>query len=372
MTNSVALPHPPSSAASQGTLIESNRVAAEVYAAILVAQQCPRDIEQVQEEVIQVCRMKSLASKAFFKYPTGGKTLTGPTIRLALELVRIWRNTQWGIVELDRTATRSELLAYAWDCQTNARSARTVIVERKRDRSGEEPEDITDMRAIMTNNTSIASRHLRETIWTILPLWLTETATEQCYRTLNDGGQVPLPRRIKNCVDHFLEMGVRREQLVAKLHGRPVGEWDVLDLSTLLTTYSQITNGQTTSEAEFPPPPVTGAQVTAAVTSVTSAAAKPADPTPAPELPTDRDGLEGVLAELFTDAGLSTDKTGRAQRLRFLTIALRLPSELGSVHDLTDEQLTGIVQVLLNHKHEGVLISGIQEVLAEPEPGTGS
>lgn len=365
MTNSVTLPHPGHGAVSQGTVIEGNRVAAEVYAAILVAQQVPRDLEAVQAEMEQLCRMPSMARKAMYKFPKGGKTVTGPTIQLMKELVRIWRNTQWGMVELSRTEGKSELLAYAWDAQTNSRSSRIVIVEHKRDKSGENPEDLIDMREIMTNNTNIASRHLRETIATILPLWFVDKAVELCLATMTGGGSVPIPQKIRNCVVRFEELGIRKDRLVARLGGRPTNEWDALDLADLLAAYSRVQSGEVTADDEFPPPviAVQVAELTApAVTSDDDTTGDASDVTELPEIPQDLPSLLQLMYDLFLAGGIgATAPVERAKRLRIITRVLGLPDPVTAVTDLTAEQVTEVVTFMAQHRGEGDLMATLAE-----------
>lgn len=365
MTTSVVLPHGAHGAATQSTMIEGNRVAAEVYAAILVAQQVPRDLVAVQEEMEQLCRMPAMAKKAIYKLPKGGKQVTGPTIHLMKELARIWGNTQWGMAELSRTAGKSELLAYAWDAQKNSRSSRIVVVEHKRDKSDTGPEDITDMGSIMTNNTSIASRHLRETIATILPLWFVDRAVELCHQTLTGGGSVPMPQKIRNAVAKFEELGVRKDRLIAKLHGRPTNEWDALDLAELLEAYSRIRDGSATIDQEFPTPVLVVAP--GQLISTTDDATQPADATPSDvhdleNLPTDRTALLQAMYDLFLAAGIGTEGTQRAKRLRIITRVLTLPAPLKAVTDLTDEQAGQVVTFMLRQRAAGELTATLEEM----------
>lgn len=366
MTTSVALPHGAHGAASQSTMIEGNRVAAEVYAAILVAQQVPRDLVAVQEEMEQLCRLPAMARKAIYKVPKGGKQITGPTIHLMKELARIWGNTQWGMAELSRTPGKSELLAYAWDAQKNSRSSRIVVVEHKRDKSDTGPEDLTDMGSIMTNNTSIASRHLRETIATILPLWFVDRAVELCHQTLTGGGTVPMPQKIRNAVGKWEELGVRKERLVARLGGRPTNEWDALDLAELLEAYSQIRDGASTIDEEFP-------ATVAAVGPVQISSVEPpagenevvdsADLAPIPDDATER---VQMMYDLFLAAGIGTEGKQREKRLRILTRALDLPEPLKAVTDLTSDQVGYMVSLMRQHRLVGDLMVTLEELAQEP------
>jgi hypothetical protein len=374
MTNSVALPHSAHGAASQSTMIEGNRVAAEVYAAILVAQQVPRDLLAVQEEMEQLCRMMAMARKAIYKVPKGGKTATGPTIHLMKELARIWGNTQWGMAELSRSGGKSELLAYAWDAQRNSRSSRIVVVEHKRDKSETGPEDITDMAAIMTNNTSIASRHLRETIATILPLWFVDRAVELCMETLTGGGSVPMPQKIRNAVAKFEELGVRKERLVARLGGRSTSEWDALDLAELLDAYSRVKSGAVPVDVEFPAPTVVVAPVALPAVASTDTDPDTAEvgeaPTDAAELPDDPTARLQMMFDLFMAGGIGTTPAERGKRLRIITRCLTLPTPLGSVNDLTTEQVGEMVTFMARRKVEGDLASTLGEMgeVKAPEP----
>jgi hypothetical protein len=355
-------------------MIEGNRVAAEVYAAILVAQQVPRDLVAVQEEMEQLCRMPAMARKAIYKLPKGGKTVTGPTIHLMKELARIWGNTQWGMAELSRTAGKSELLAYAWDAQKNSRSSRIVVVEHKRDKSETGPEDITDMGSIMTNNTSVASRHLRETIGTILPLWFVDRAVELCHQTLTGGGTIPMPQKIRNAVGKFEELGVRKDKLVARLGGRPTNEWDALDLAELLEAFSRVRDGSTTIDDEFPepvvvvtPPQITSADIAGAGDQVVGEV--PARPDALPDDPAAR--LQSMF-DLFLVAGIGTTASERAKRLRVVTRVLALPAPLGSVNDLDTDQVGEVVTFMAQHRVAGDLRATLEEYALPAEPPAAS
>jgi hypothetical protein len=64
----------------------------------------------------------ALANRAFYSVPNRGN---GPSVHLARELARIWGNLDYGVKELrrDDAAGESEVLAFAWDQQTNVRSS---------------------------------------------------------------------------------------------------------------------------------------------------------------------------------------------------------------------------------------------------------
>src|SRR6476659_175139 len=106
---------------SQATSIEQTRAIAHVHAAILAAQQFPRDHRSpsVWDEMHAACTDLALADNAFWRFPRDGKQLTGPNIHLARELKRIYGNVESQVVELARNGDQSEVLVWAHDLERN-------------------------------------------------------------------------------------------------------------------------------------------------------------------------------------------------------------------------------------------------------------
>lgn len=264
-TNAVdrAMPNLPAPGrVGQATAIEQSRAVAEVHAAIVVAQQCPRDLQAALTAMRQSCTQTALAERAFYRFPRGGANVTGPSIHLARELARCWGNIQYGIAELRRDDEHgeSEMQAYAWDVQTNTRSAQIFIVPHKRDERGG-PKRLTDMRDIYENNANNGARRVREAIFAILPPWFVEEAKDLLAKTLKNGGGIPLPQRIANLISLFEGRGITTDQLEQKI-GRPSGKWTEHDAAQLLVIGRSLDRGETTRDEEFPPARVTAAEIT--------------------------------------------------------------------------------------------------------------
>jgi hypothetical protein len=241
----------------QATAVEQSRAVAEVQAAVVVAQQCPRDVQLAVQQMRESCAQKALADRAFFRYSRGGSTITGPSVHLARELARVWGNIQYGISELRRDDDEkiSEMQAFAWDVQTNTRSAAIFIVPHKRDtKAGQK--DLTDLRDVYENNANQGARRVREAIYAVLPPWFTEEAKELCQRTIAEGGGKPLAQRIADIVRWFEGQGVRLTQLEDKL-GSKRAKWEAVDVSQLEVIGRSLVNGEITVDEEFPPARVT-------------------------------------------------------------------------------------------------------------------
>lgn len=250
-------PAPAPGRVGQGTAVEQSRAVAQVQAAVLVAQANPRSLSVARTEMQQSCGMMALAERAFYRFSRGGSTVQGPTVHLARELARCWGNLDYGIVELRRDDDygQSEMLAFAWDLQTNARSSNTFIVPHLRDkRSG--PERLVDARDIYENNANMGARRLREAIYSILPPWFVEEARDLCGATLRKGDGREIEDRIAGAIRAFEAIGVTAGRLEQKL-GRPSDRWTVHDIAQLLVTHRSIERGEVAIDEEFPAPRVT-------------------------------------------------------------------------------------------------------------------
>ena len=108
---------------NQGTVaIEASRAIAEAQGKLVIAKRFPRNEIQAFANMKKACQRTGLANKAFYSYPRGNETVSGPTIRLAEELARCWGNIDFGIKELSQDNGKSEMQAYAWDLETNTMS----------------------------------------------------------------------------------------------------------------------------------------------------------------------------------------------------------------------------------------------------------
>lgn len=249
---------PSRQAASQAAVVEQSRAVAEVQAAVVVAQQVPRDTRRAEAEMEDACKRKALAERAFYSVPNRGR---GPSVHLARELARIWGNVQYGVHELSRddAAGESEIIAFAWDVQANTRSSRTFIVPHQR-MVQKKRTDLTDLGDVYLNNQNIGARAVRECIFTVLPDWYVEAAKDICARTIKEGDGKPLSERLTAMVGTFKAIHVTERQIADRL-GKKRGQWDAGDLAAMTVVYQSISRGETTIGDEFPTTGVSAAEL---------------------------------------------------------------------------------------------------------------
>ena len=248
----------------QGTAVEQSRAAAEVLAAVEVAQRFPRDVQYARNQMIESCKQRYLADRAFYRFPRAGGAVSGASVHLARELARCWGHIQYGIVEMRRDDEfgQSEMQAWAWDVQTNSRVSTTFIVPHKRD-TKDGPKPLPEMRDVYENNANQGSRRVREMIFAILPPWFVAEAKDLCNATLRDGGGVPLVTRVATAIERFSTIGIKAAQLETKI-GTPSGRWTEHDVAQLGVIFQSIQRGEVRKEEEFPPPAATAEEILAA------------------------------------------------------------------------------------------------------------
>lgn len=249
----INLPSRPSAApASQGTQIEQSRAIAEVQAMVVIAQQSPRDIGRAVAGMETSCRQRALAERAFFAFPRAGGQVTGPSIHLARELARVWGNITYGVTELSRDDIKgeSEMLAYAWDVETNTRSAHIFISPHARD-TKRGRQRLNDLRDIYESNANQGARRVREAIFAVLPGWFTEEAQTLCHATLKAGDGQPLANRVASAIDRYADLGISAGLLEGKV-GRGAADWTEGDVARLGVLFASLERGEVSISESFP------------------------------------------------------------------------------------------------------------------------
>lgn len=246
-------------ATSQATAVEQARAVAEVAAAVRVAQDNPRNIARSIAQMEQACSQPALANRAFFSLPRGGSRIEGSTVHLARELARTWCNIDYGIRELrrDDDAGQSEMQAWAWDQEANVRSTRSFIVPHER-MARKERQKLTDLGDIANNNNSVAARAVRETIFTVLPVWFREQAESIATRTLQDGGGKTLEQQVAEVASLYAkQFNVTAKQLEDRLQRRQA-DWTAQDIGGLRVLGGELARGERKASEEFPAEQLSG------------------------------------------------------------------------------------------------------------------
>lgn len=236
--------------ANIGTIaIEQDRAVAEAQGKLIVAQRCPRNVREAEQEMMRACQEMSLAGEAFYQYKRGSENVRGPSIRLAEELARCWGNVEYGIRELSQSSGVSEMQAFAWDLQRNTLSTQSFTVRHIRDtRSG--GTSLTSQRDIYELTANMGGRRLRARILAVMPKWLVAMAVAECEKTIATKDKRPIAERMRAMTAEFLRLNVTAEMLESKL-GKKLPLIADEDFITLRGLFTSLRDGQTTIAEQF-------------------------------------------------------------------------------------------------------------------------
>lgn len=219
-----------------------SRQAQEVQAAMVVAKRFPRDEVLAMDRILKACQRTSLAAAAVYEYPRGGETVTGPSIRLAEALAQNWGNVDFGVIELEQRPGESQVMAYAWDLETNTRQSKVFTVPHIRQtRSGSYP--LKDPRDIYEMVANQGARRMRACILGVIPGDVVDAAIAQCDKTLKESNKKPLEERITNVCEAFQNDFQITVDSLEKYIGRKAQAFSETDVIRLGKVYRSLKDG---------------------------------------------------------------------------------------------------------------------------------
>lgn len=238
---------------NQGTVaIEASRATVEAQGMLLLAKQFPRNYTSSYANAMQACQRKEFAEKAFFSYPRAGQTVTGVTIRFAEELARCYGNLNYGFKELSHEEGKTEMQAFCWDLETNAKTEQNFVVEHVIETKNGNRK-LTSQRDIYERTANDGARRLRSRILAILPPDLVEDCIKECKKTLAGKNDIPLIDKVKNMVTGFAKIGVTKEMLEKRL-GHTIESVNMDELTEYIGIYNGLKQKETTISDWFEQP----------------------------------------------------------------------------------------------------------------------
>jgi hypothetical protein len=244
----------PGSVNAGAVSIEIERAIAEAQGQLIMAKRFPRDLVSANAELMDSCKILGMAEVAFYSIPQGGQKVTGPSIRLAEEIARVYGNFEYGHRELSRVEAgpgpkdfgRSEIEVYAWDKQTNNRTIRQITVLHVLD-TKDGPRKLRDQKDIDNKIANVASKQTRGRILQMMPKWMVEGAIAECRKTLAGDNSEPVTVRVRKMASAFAALGVTQDHLVKYL-GHALDATLPDEIADLMGVYTAIKEGTPASE----------------------------------------------------------------------------------------------------------------------------
>ena len=245
---------------SQTEMMMSSQ-AQEVQGAIVMAKKFPRDEVESFNRIVRACQRKGLAENAMYEYPRGGTKVVGPSIRLAEAMAQNWGNIDFGIIELEQKNGESQVMAYAWDLETNTRQTKVFTVPHIRStKKGNVP--LTDPRDIYEMVANQGARRVRACILGVIPGDVQDAAIDQCNKTMSEGEKKPVIDLVRDMAAIFEREFSVPIEAIEKYIGCKSEAFSMNDLVRLKRVYKSLHDGMAKREDYFDLPRLKGEGVT--------------------------------------------------------------------------------------------------------------
>lgn len=235
---------------------------AEVEARFIVARANPRDMDQVRLNLLKECSRPGFAEVARYSLPRSGKAVTGPTIRFAESVARLYGNLVVTTPLAYEDDEKRIFRATATDLETNATWSIDVpitkVIERRNVKDGQEVLGTrqnstgqmvyivaaTDDELVMKQASAI-SKAVRNLVLRLTPADIIDECMERVVETQQRKDAIDPDAARKKLLDAFGAMGVKPAQL-RELVGQELDTLSPAQLVDLRGLFAAIRDGQIT------------------------------------------------------------------------------------------------------------------------------
>lgn len=253
-------------------------VASEVGAQLDAAHKYPRQVKRFLQEAMTLATLsEEVAQSCIYSVPRDGKTISGPSVRLAEIAASAYGNLQFGARIVDTRESEIVAQGVAWDMEKNTR----VTIEVSRRIKGRNGRRFSDDMIITTGNAA-ASIALRNAIFRVVP----RAYIDQIYqkvRLVAVGRAETLANRRAEVLARLVKMGATQDRVFAKLGKKGIEDIGLEELEQLIGYGTAIKNGDATVDEVFPAPAPAPAAPTEDGRRISMRGKPKSEPTPAPE-----------------------------------------------------------------------------------------
>lgn len=280
---------------------------AEIDTQIATAKAFPRSIKAFMDKTMSIATInEDVAQSCAYALPRGGKTLEGPSVRLAEIVVSSYGNIRAGARVIHNDGRKITAQGICHDLETN--TCVTVEVSRSilqhvwepdptrpgKNRKSGRFETMTEDMQVVTGQAACAIA-FRNAVYKVVPAALIQDIYDKI-KEVAKGTAETLPTRRKKALDYLHSLGVKDEQICQVLELKSVEDIDLEKLATLRGMCTLIKNQEATVAELFPKPDpkakagkatsATEAAIKKAQEKATGkAAAAPADETTGEDMP---------------------------------------------------------------------------------------
>lgn len=220
---------------------------AETEVQLDAAHRYPRSVKKFLSEAMMLATIsQEVAESCMYAMPRGGKTISGPSVRLAEICASSYGNMHIGARVIDVTDKEVVSQGVAWDIEKNLR----VSVETRRRITNKNGRRYDDDMITMTGNAA-ASIALRNAIFRVVPKAYVEIIYAKARQVAVGDAQTFVARR-DTVLERLGLMGATADRILAKLERRAVEDITMEDVETLIGLGTAVKEGDLTVDDAFP------------------------------------------------------------------------------------------------------------------------
>lgn len=222
---------------------------AEIDTQIATAKAFPRSIKQFMDKTLSIATVtEDVAQSCAYALPRGGKTLEGPSVRLAEIVASAYGNIRAGMRVVHNDGQTITAQGICHDLETNT----CVTLEVKRRITDKTGRTFSEDMQVVTGNAACAIA-FRNAVFKIVPTALIQDIYDKV-KEVAKGTAETLPQRRKKTLDYLSSLGVKNEQICQVLEIKAVEDIDLEKLSVLRGMCTLIRNQEGTVGELFPQP----------------------------------------------------------------------------------------------------------------------
>jgi hypothetical protein len=222
-------------------------IKSEIDIQISTAKAYPRSLKAFKSKALSMATLDmQTAEMCFYTLPRGGKTIEGPSVRLAEIVLASWQNIRAAarIIGNDRKTITAQAICH--DLENNV----SITIEVKRRITDKNGRTYNEDMQVVTGNAACAIA-LRNSIFKVIPMAYTKELYDQIKKVAAGDVATLEERRIK-ALKHFKDMGVGYDRIYAVLGVQSDVDIDQDGLLKLIGLANALRDGDTTLEEAFP------------------------------------------------------------------------------------------------------------------------
>jgi hypothetical protein len=228
----------------------------ELSSQLDAAHKYPRDVKTFLNEAKTIATLtREIAESCIYSMPRDGKSIAGPSVRLAEICASAYGNLRVETRVVEDTGKEIVARGTAWDTEKNL----AVSIETRRRIVGKNGKRYSDDMITVTGNAA-ASIALRNALFRVIPKAYVDLVYEAA-REVSVGNAKTLDSKRAEVVGRLQKMGVPVERIFARVDVAGIESIGLDELETLIGYGTAIKQGEQTIDEAFPAPDAVAAGV---------------------------------------------------------------------------------------------------------------